>query len=102
MLELDKKLFQFNSLFGRSVPCFHPLVWTIDDGNGMNGPILAEIEQQCEVTNQCCNKDSLKFYMEGSKMDLLLVRNLYQSSTLLGLDPVSSSPPQTWPFCHVN
>lgn len=40
----------FNSLFGRSVPCFHPLVWTIDDGDGMNGPILEEIEQQCQET----------------------------------------------------
>ena len=35
------------------------------------------------------------FKLEVSVADLIWVGNLYQSSTTLGLDPVSTGPPQT-------
>ena len=37
----------------------------------------------------------LWWFWEGSLMDLLYVGNLYQSSTTLSMDPVSSIPTQT-------
>ena len=41
---------QFSTTFGREVPCFHPLVYTVNDENGLNGPIIDEIVEACQKT----------------------------------------------------
>jgi len=40
----------FPTSFGREVPCFHPLVYTVNDENGLNGPIIDEIVEACQRT----------------------------------------------------
>ena len=57
-------------------------------------------EARMEMKNMSDNKAELqrrssKVFEKRSLKSLLWVRNLYQSSTTLSLDPVSSGPPQT-------
>merc|ERR1719500_496764 len=37
----------FQTVYGRQIPCFAPLVWTINDENANNRPNLTEIEMGC-------------------------------------------------------
>ena len=61
-------------------PCYPPSLWTFGHLSLM----------------QSCNEDSSKIYGEAcSVMDLSKVGNLYQSSTTLRPDPVSSGPSLT-------
>ena len=46
-------LFQFQTVYGRQLPCFSPLVWTLNDEYANNRPNLTEIKMACDEIDGC-------------------------------------------------
>eukprot|EP00092_Neocalanus_flemingeri_P003031 GFUD01003240.1.p1 GENE.GFUD01003240.1~~GFUD01003240.1.p1 ORF type:complete len:219 (+),score=35.85 GFUD01003240.1:7-663(+) len=50
----------FSIIYGRELPCFAPLVWTVDDENANNRPNVTEIIEACQTHDPPCDPYCLR------------------------------------------